>query len=306
MISRTMRVLGLKKVLFSFRYAWESFRQLLYYPSSFRLMFSGGEQIGIYLNSKRMNDWLSNPVALKRTRYGFLISLDQNDTDYVCSNIGSSGMYETHISELFRRIVRKGATVIDIGANIGWYSLLSAKIGAERVIACEPDADNLHLFKKSIATNGFRGIFCYELCVAANEGYATLYLADRMSGSNSIVRRPVGEKIHVRCTTLDRIVKEQKLQRIDLIKIDVEGAEPEVITGASKALGMTNSVLMEWNPEVWSNNIELFRKSFEDYELFQIIRSPRLIRKIKTEALLARNAPDNIYLRRNQSSVLAS
>jgi FkbM family methyltransferase len=287
--------------MFSFRYTWEFFRQLLHYPSSIRILPSGAQNVGIYLSSKRMSEWLENPRTVRKTRYGFLIALDQNDKDVVSASIGSSGIYETHISELFRRIVKKGAKVIDVGANLGWYSLLSAKIGAERIIACEPDPRSLELLKRSIAMNGFRGITCYEVCVTAKQGYATLYVAKNKLGANSLVRKPEGEAIQARCTTLDHIVKQENLERIDLIKIDVEGSEPDVVRGASHTLEVTDSILMEWNKKVWLDQMELFRNSFNQHELFQIVKSPKLIRPIKTEILLESNAPDNIYLRRHRS-----
>jgi FkbM family methyltransferase len=264
-------------------------------------MFGSREKVGIYLQATKRKDWIRKPVCSRKTRYGFRIFLNPTDMDDVSSAIGASGIYEMDVSELLRSLVKPRSTVIDVGANIGWFTLLAAKLGASKIVAFEPDSNNLRLLRQSMMANGFRNIICYDFCVTSHEGYVSLFVVDNMCGLNSIIRRSpaTSGEIHAKSTTLDTIVREQEIQEIDVLKIDVEGAEAEVISGGTEALTVTKSIVMEWNRETWSSQIELFKRLCNQFEVYEIIKSPRLIRRATPEVLFGKNPPLNVYLARH-------
>lgn len=147
----------------------------------------------------------------------------------------------------------KGDTVIDLGGHIGVFTLLAAKqVGPQgRVITCEPGPDNLPLLRKNVAANGLSNVKVLGVAVGDKEGSAQLFIADRWSDNalaNTIFPSPGRKRVTVPMRTLDAIVAEERLSRIDLLKIDVEGAELIILAGARAALAMTKHVVMELHP----------------------------------------------------------
>lgn len=149
--------------------------------------------------------------------------------------------YETSITALLRQWLQPGMVFLDIGANIGYFSLLAASIVGEqgKVIAFEANPQNCKLHVLSILANHFNQISLYPLAVAERE---KLVVFDQLLGSNGIISAPlekIGDNEEIArlwgrtlllTVRIDSIVKE--LPRLDAIKIDVEGAEYQALCGA--------------------------------------------------------------------------
>ena len=152
--------------------------------------------------------------------------------------------YEMNVLNFFNNYVKEGMVVIDAGAHIGLHSaILAQKTGPTgKVIAFEPTPDTFELLKKTIAINGIQGtVIPMQQALAAEKGKATFYVSTvPATNSNSLSdnkRANVNEKaIEVDITTIDDLVSEQSLSRVDLIKIDVEGAEYSLLKGATATL----------------------------------------------------------------------
>ncbi|MFM8992346.1 MAG: FkbM family methyltransferase, partial [Alphaproteobacteria bacterium] len=133
-------------------------------------------------------------------------------------------------AELVRRLARPGFRMLDIGANVGFYSLAAAAAsgGDARIAAFEPTPEVAALLRASIAQNGFPGIVVHEVALGEREG--TLVLS---RGADSALNRIVadGEGARVPIRTLDEVAEHEDLRGIDFVKIDVEGAETAVIAG---------------------------------------------------------------------------
>lgn len=131
----------------------------------------------------------------------------------------------------------RDAVVVDIGAHIGTFSCLAASLAREgRVLAYEPEPSNFALLSENLALNGFARARAFERAVAGAAGPRTLHLSLKptTTGGHSLHRN--GERsIEVECTTLDAIVEENGLDRIDFLKLDCEGAEVEILEAASPA-----------------------------------------------------------------------
>lgn len=146
------------------------------------------------------------------------------------------------------QFLRPGDVFIDVGANIGVYALKGARIvgPAGRVVAVEPGRDAGRLLTENVALNGYRHIAIVPKALADQEGQATLHhipLGDDPQAFSLLsgAGHEAGEQVEM--TTLDRLVADLGLARIDCIKIDVEGAEHMVLGGGRASIG-------RWHPTV--------------------------------------------------------
>ncbi len=153
--------------------------------------------------------------------------------------------YEPGTTAFLERILKPGMGVVDVGAHVGYYTLLAARrVGPQgRVFAFEPEPTNHELLCKNSQLNEYRNIMAEQKAVGAQSGTARLYLSDLDSGSHSLYRAhgehvEHGERfVDIGLVSLDAFLEQQGWPRIDLIKIDVEGAESDVLRGMQKVLG---------------------------------------------------------------------
>lgn len=147
-------------------------------------------------------------------------------------------VYEPNITAVFRQTVKPGMTVVDAGANVGYYTMLAAKqlAGQGKVIAFEAAPETASLLHYNVELNGVESIV--NLFPFALADTSRLMALD-IHGSNGILSRfegGLGElagRTLVRCVSLDRVLQ---LDRWDILKIDVEGTEGLVIKGADEHL----------------------------------------------------------------------
>ncbi len=140
--------------------------------------------------------------------YGFTLTCDVFNVR-VYTEIKKDGAYEAAMSALIASRLRPGMTAIDVGANIGYYSLLaSEKVGASgKVFSVEPDPACVALLKRNISKNLFENIEVISLCLGEKEGDTTLYRA-LSTGCNSLFKENVfvGSKpLKSHATTIDAL-----------------------------------------------------------------------------------------------------
>lgn len=220
---------------------------------------------------------------------GFDIRLHPNDIVGVSGEIVLFGGVEPETTALFRKLLKKNMTIVDVGANIGWYSLLAAKrVGKRgRVLSFEPEPSNCDSLRESLQDNGFDNVLLFQECLSNHNGVERLYLSEIEPGRHSIVWQ-VGEKwIDVRCSTLDARLRENNVDDVDILKIDAEGAEPGVLEGARNLIdgNRCSHIVMEWNQGVWHDHKDLLHFLFEHHIVFKNTRSPFLIRRITEEEI---------------------
>ena len=148
-----------------------------------------------------------------------------------------------HLSEMNRKIytsgnqaIHPGDIVIDCGAHVGFFVRSALKAGAGIVVAIEIAPDNLTCLKRNLSKEISSGkvIIC-EKGVWDRDDYLDLNINDDNSGADSIVAN--GDRsIKVALTTLDKIVTELRLQRVDFVKMDIEGSEQNALKGAARTL----------------------------------------------------------------------
>lgn len=129
--------------------------------------------------------------------------------------------------------IRPDFRFIDIGANVGAYSLFVAALAgnAARILAVEPQPDIFERLADNMRLNPFGTIKAVQCAVADKPGDFTLFLDTRNRGESSMraVRSPNGLSMKVPATTLMQLLTDEKFERIDAIKLDVEGAEDLIL-----------------------------------------------------------------------------
>lgn len=224
-------------------------------------------------NAPHSSHYLGDHLAITTTEFGQKIYVDTRDIG-LTPHILVDGMWEPAVTEVFRRVVCGGMTVIDIGANIGWYSLLAgSRVGPKgTVIAFEANEDIARLLRKSVEVNGLGDrMIVEEKGVMDRNCTLNFYKwAHHQASSNFFWNSPTREMhdatqtVEVECVSLDEYFREHPRSRVDVIKIDAEGSEPQIIAGADFTLHINPAlkIFMEFHPS-YSPAIEsLLRKGF--------------------------------------------
>lgn len=156
-----------------------------------------------------------------------------------------------------RRNLKPGQTAIDIGANVGLYTLLFARqVGpCGRVVAFEPGPLSFGLLKANVEVNRYRNVTVENMAVTNRKGSVDLFVCLDGESDNRITGAQGNrEKRPVACTSIDRYWP--RGQSVDYIKIDVQGAEPLVIDGMKRVLTDNPDVrvLLEYSPGAFDNH----------------------------------------------------
>lgn len=182
---------------------------------------------------------------------GSKMYVDSRDTG-VAPFLLEWGIYEKYETELFKKLVKKGMIVVDIGANIGYYTLLAAHlVGDEgKVFAFEPDPYNYSLLCRNIEVNGYRNVIPVQKAVFNKSGKMKLFLDKNNLGGHSLSEANVdkGVSTTVETTSLDEYF-ENTNHKIDVVKMDVQGSEMEVLNGMTNTINQNEK--LEIITEFW-------------------------------------------------------
>ena len=162
--------------------------------------------------------------------------------------------YEKETTRLFRRLIRPGMVIIDVGAHVGYYTLIAAKQAGPtgKVYAFEPEPENHALLLKNIELNGYENVVAVKSAVSNHAGSTTLYLTGLDNGRHSVYQHdlPARGSVEVPTTTIDDFLEAQGWPEVNLVKVDVEGAELEVLAGMDRLLRESEGIrlILEFNP----------------------------------------------------------
>jgi FkbM family methyltransferase len=149
------------------------------------------------------------------------------------------GVFEGEETKFFRNTVRKSSVCFDVGANIGYYSLLFASLSPQGAVhSFEPVPMNYHILCANSFLNGFSNLKANLCAMGGTDGTAELVISSDSAYSSLVdtCRKPAASKIAVRVITLDDYCDRNDIRRIDLLKVDVEGAEGRVLSGAQRIM----------------------------------------------------------------------
>ncbi|MBD3920211.1 FkbM family methyltransferase [Paenibacillus sp. PR3] len=190
---------------------------------------------------------------LRMPNYPTPYALSSNDGDMILAGIEKSGgYYEPHIMNALRNIVKTNAVCLDIGANIGAISLgMSTYASKGKVFAFEPSAENFNYLAYNMSQNRKTNVEPLKLGVFDQNTEMQFSYIDFGGGWSHITTEHAerGFQETVQCVRIDDWVKERNLKALDLIKLDVEGAEVPALKGMEKTIASFKpDLIVEFNP----------------------------------------------------------
>jgi FkbM family methyltransferase len=232
---------------------------------------------------------------------GYQVCIQKLDTDFG-QGIFNSHQYEEHVRHAAREHLRPGDVCVDVGANIGVITFLAATIVglSGRVIAVEPNPDNLQLLYRGIVLNGLSNV--EVLPFAASNQRAVFSLTGGTSNTHLIGARPVDEGgAFVQSVVLDEALA--GLPRLDFVKMDIEGHEPQAFEGFSKLIARHRpTLLVEFNPRCL---IDLHRQDPSAYlkQIFALYPRVRVTSAFKDDVTFERGDDVMAYWDRRNHEV---
>ncbi|MDA1052534.1 MAG: FkbM family methyltransferase [Planctomycetota bacterium] len=194
---------------------------------------------------------------------GGKIYLDIDESPMMRARV--EGTYEPWKTRVLQSILAAGRTFVDIGTNKGYFALLAAKLlrGTGRVLAFEPEPNNCRCIRHSVEANGYANVTLFELALSDQAGAATLHLGEKSGWHTLLPGLPQRQQgtIDVQRRRLDAVFEESGIERADVIKIDVEGAELQVLAGARGTLTRNERVvlLMDLHPYLGASPVAVCR-----------------------------------------------
>jgi len=204
--------------------------------------------------------YLGNCLGLCQVLTRYKIFVDTRDLG-VTPHFILDGFWESWITQFMATIIEPGNICLDVGANFGYYSILMAELTGEegKTIAVEPNPHLARLLRCTAKLQS-RNFMVAETALSNKTGMATLNIPEGHSGSASIhktLSRQWGKnrKVKVPLKTMDQLVKEYGLAKVDVIKMDVEGIEPLVFEGMKKTIADNPQlkIIMEYTPEAYTD-----------------------------------------------------
>jgi FkbM family methyltransferase len=185
------------------------------------------------------------------TSYGFQILLPATYTSLIIMALDGV-LFHPSLLELSRRVIRTGDIVVDGGSNIGFFALFAASLlgGKGRVFAFEPDTQSFLLLKRNVESNGLMGTVQLEekALTDANGSFEFSVSVQEPMLSSLVARTDVDSQvISVQGTRLDDYFELNGVKKVDVIKLDLEGAEPQALDGMTLILTSVRLIIFEVN-----------------------------------------------------------
>ena len=203
--------------------------------------------------------------------FGYKMFLDKNDSS------GHSVMRDTMTEELktLKQIIKEGDTVIDVGANIGFYTLFFRKLVGKngKVIAFEPEPNNFIILKKNIEVNKFENVIFYNKAVGSVNKKIKMILSNDI-GQHKVYNKNYDNSLYdlesshhskpPKLFKIDVIMLDDYIKKANFVKLDVEGYEIEVLKGMPNLLQQNIIIFSEFY-------LKLLKEYNEPHEFFDIL-----------------------------------
>lgn len=219
---------------------------------------------------------------LKLNCNGIRFHLHANQTSAVAQQLFYNGANNYEFAPLFALLASKSEVFFDVGANIGFFTVLGEKLNpALKTFSFEPSQGSLHYLKKNIQSNCLKNAVVITKALAEIDGELTFYdvinpkypwLVHQLNGSNSLQNRygVIKQRSYtVSTTTLDSIVRKHDLRRLDLLKLDTECTEHLILQSGIEVIRKFRPFIICEVYGVIARDTQQVLKGLEDYTVFQ-------------------------------------
>src|SRR3989344_5254214 len=175
--------------------------------------------------------------------------------------------YEPETTRLFKHILKPGMIVVDIGAHIGYFSRLCAKrVGKNgRVFSFEADTENRALLSKNVTQ--YPWVYVSSSAVSNVDGTISFYHLEGSTGCHTTIKvNGQSEPVYVPAVRLDTFFEKNSIDRVHVIKMDIEGGEINALHGMTEVLRKKPELIIEYNPP------SLARSGASEEALFDLLR----------------------------------
>jgi FkbM family methyltransferase len=237
-------------------------------------------------------------VIMRAGQYIYPNSQDSTITPFL---IGA-GLWEGEETALALALLEAGETVVDVGANVGYYTIvLSRKVGpGGKVYAFEPEPTNFDLLMKGVSANGLTNVTAEQLALSDSRGSLTLYLASENKGDHRIAPAAESrESIEIEAIPLDEYLPPGT--PVNFVKVDTQGAEGVILAGMERVLGDNTDIVLVI--EFWPEGLQRIGGSAEQVladlaalgfdEVFEISEDDRGVRQTSAGELLSQYTVEN-------------
>lgn len=176
------------------------------------------------------------------------LDLDLFSIKIMYSSLSHGRLYEPEVCHVLFKTLKKGDTYLDVGAHIGYFAVIAAKlVGAEgRVVAFEPEAANLKRLAEHVRVNALDNVAVVDKVVCESQGPRTFFINRDNDGGHSlwdvgrhsfnVKSAAAPQPLTLEATTLDATVATLGLAAVKVVKIDTEGGEHKILEGAKGAI----------------------------------------------------------------------
>lgn len=212
---------------------------------------------------------------------------------YDSMRLSLNPIHEELETSFVKSVLKDGDYALDIGANIGYYTLLFAKIAGNhgKVFAFEPEPSNYGILKKNVILNNYKNVILKNTAVSNKNGQTKLFLSKGRSDKHRIFqsKRVSTKFIMVDTVKLDDFATEHNIvEKISFVKIDVEGAEFDVLLGMKNIINKNQKInlILEFYPsnikEAGSNPKELLNLlQYYNFEISYVDRIKNQVKKVE-------------------------
>jgi len=208
-------------------------------------------KVNKYFTSKLKPDF----IIINNIKY----FLDKHDS----LGLSITNIHEKTETELVKQEIQEGDYVVDVGAHIGYFSLIFSKIVGKqgKVFSFEAEPSNFEILKKNLKENNIQNVICENIAISDKIGKIKLFTSESSTG-NRLFSSKGGNFIEVESNTLDNYFG-TKIKNIKFIKLDIQGGEPLAIKGMKKIIEENNSlkIMLEW----WPNGIKKLGENPESH-----------------------------------------
>jgi FkbM family methyltransferase len=229
-----------------------------------------------------------------------------NQSNYLTKLVFWEGFERFEYTPIFIDITKNISTFYDIGANIGYYSLLASTINKSiKVVGFEPASGPLNYFKKNVSLNKFKHIKIEPIALSNKNGEIDFYeirnpkykylmhnLAGESNTAGNILNRNYAIN-RVKTITLDEYIKINREERIDLIKIDTEGTEHFILGKAEEVLSKMRPIVI--CETLFGRNENELEEIFSKHDYLFFYHTPRGLEKTNTLKREKENGISNCF-----------